>query len=141
MPADVFSAAAPDGAVSLIAAKTEAKTGDRVVFEAVVGGRAMPFVENRAVFFVTDPSIPSCDQLHGDRCKQPWDYCCEPKDNLLKHMATVQIVDASGRPLRASIEGAHGLDPLAKIVVTGTVLQKEDGVFIVNAERVHVREG
>ena len=142
VPATLFATTAPGDARPLFEAKSAAKQGDRVVFEARVGGRKAPFVENRAVFFVTDPSILSCDQLHGDTCATPWDYCCEAQDNLLANMATVQVVDDSGQPLKASLEEEHGLEPLKTVIIVGTVNQMDDaGTFVVNAESIHVKEG
>jgi len=142
VPASFFASTVPDGVQPLRKAKEGAKTGDRVVFEARVGGRREPFVENRAVFFVTDSAVPSCDELHGDACKTPWDYCCEPKDDLLAAMATVQVVDGKGRPYKASLADGHGLEPLKTVVVIGTVALIDDaGNFVVNAESIHVKEG
>lgn len=142
IPAALFSSAAPDGAVSLADVKSQAKPGDRVVFEARIGGRRDAFVENRAIFFVADSALLSCDQLHGDRCKTPWDYCCEPRDSLLRNMATVQIVDDGGRPLQRSLQDQHGLAPLRTVFVSGTVKESDDtGNFVVNAESIYVKEG
>jgi len=142
LPASYFSSTPPADAVKLIDAKASAKAGDRVVFEARVGGRRKPFVENRAVFFVIDPVLPSCDALPGDGCKTPWDYCCEPRDNLTKHMATVQFVGDDGKPLKVNIEPKSGIEPLKTIFVTGVVAEADDaGTFVVNAETIYVVEG
>ena len=89
--------------------------------------------------FVADPVILSCDQIHGDTCKTPWDYCCEPRDNLAKHMATVQVVDDSGEAIKAPIQNVNGLDHLKTIVVSGVVHEAGDGVFVVNAESIYVK--
>jgi hypothetical protein len=143
LPATLFVSSAPADAVALVDAKSTARPGDRVVFEARVGGRVEPFVPSRAVFFVADRSLLSCKELHeeADACKTPWDYCCEPSANLLEHMATVQVVDDAGRPLKASLERHRGLDPLSYVVIVGTVAQNEAGNFVVNAEAIHVQEG
>lgn len=142
LPEALFAASAPSDAQPLINVKRDARPGDTVTFEARIGGRLEPFVDGRAMFIVTDPSIKSCDQLPGDACPTPWDYCCEPKDSLLKHMATVQVVGPDGRPLNLSLKGEHGLKPLRTVYVTGTVNQAdESGAFMVNAESIHVVEG
>ncbi|MCP3903925.1 MAG: hypothetical protein GY715_09855 [Planctomycetes bacterium] len=142
IPASLFAATAPSDIQPLLKTKEKAQAGDRVVFEARVGGRVKPFIENRAVFFVTDSSVPSCDELHGDACKTPWDYCCEPREDLLRAMATVQVVDGDGQPLKASIAEGHGLTPLRTVVVTGTVDHVDEvGNFVVNAESIHLKEG
>lgn len=139
LPAALFAGAAPTDARPLIEVKADAAVGDEIVFEARVGGRAKPFVENRAVFFVTDASLLDCSQIHGDSCRTPWDYCCEPPENLRAHMATVQVVDASGAPLKVAIEGAHAIEPLRTVVVTGLVTEAGDGAFVVDARTIHVR--
>jgi len=141
VPATLFASAAPAGAVPLLAAKEGARAGDRIVFEARVGGRRTPFVESRAVFFVADPSLASCDRLPGDTCKYPWDYCCEPPHNLRKHIATVQVVDGAGQPLETSLENHHGLAPLKTIYVSGTVQSGEPGNFVVEADTIYVEGG
>jgi hypothetical protein len=142
LPAALFAASAPADAGNLMKVKTAAATGERVTFEARVGGSANPFVENRAIFSVVDPALLSCDQIHGDSCKRPWDYCCEPKTNLRNNMATVQVVDDAGQALKIAIQGQQGLEPLKTIVVVGTVLEKDDsGNFVVNAESIHIKEG
>lgn len=140
IPELLFVSSAPENAVSLVSAKAQAKPGDKVVFEARVGGRKEPFVENRAVFSVADASLASCDLMPGDTCKTPWDYCCETPDHLLKHMATVQVVDADGTPLKVSLQNEHGLAPLKTVWVTGTVDQiDESGNFVINAETIYVK--
>jgi len=138
LPADLFVAEAPAKAPTLLDAKSAAAVGDEIAFEARIGGRPEPFTESAAVFLVADRAILTCDERHGDGCPTPWDFCCEPKDNLLKNMATVQIVDADGRPLRGSAKGSGGLEPQAKIVVVGTVAQIDGPSFVVNATRIYV---
>lgn len=141
LPEGLFLAAAPSEAMSLLQAKTSASVGEQVAFEARIGGRVEPFAEGSAVFLVADRSIPTCTELHGHGCPTPWDYCCEPKDNLLKNMATVQIVDEAGRPLRGTVKGVGSLDPMAEIVVVGTVSQSEGPAFVVNASQIYVKSG
>ena len=140
-PASLFASAAPADFLPLLAAKTDAKPDTRVVFEARIGGSRDPFVENRAVFFVADPSLADCDTIEEDHCKTPWDYCCEPQDNKRKHMATVQVVDAGGQPLKLSLQGEHGLTPGVTVYISGTVEQVDDaGNFVVNADSIYVKE-
>jgi hypothetical protein len=141
IPTTLFTADAPADVMSLLEAKTNAAVGDEVTFTARIGGRVEPFTGTSAVFLVADVSIPTCTELHGEEgCPTPWDYCCEPKDNLMKNMATVQIVDADGKPLPGSAKGLHGLDPEATIIVTGSVVTSDGPTFVVNARRIHVTE-
>jgi hypothetical protein len=140
MPGTLFSPDAPEKVSSLSEAKTTSAVGDEVTFEARIGGRVEPFLAERAVFFVADSSLKTCSELHGDGCKTPWDYCCEPKDNLLRHMATVQVVDAAGQPLKMSLLDKHGLTPEARVMITGTVAEVDEaGTFVINASSIHVQ--
>ena len=140
LPAGLFVATPPAGAKSLAEAKSGTSPGDHVVFEARVGGRVEAFVEHRAIFFVADAGLQSCDQIHGESCTTPWDYCCEDPKSLLQNIGTVQVVDASGQPLKQSLLSEHGLEPLRTIVVEGTVQQADTaGNFVVNADRIHVK--
>ena len=141
IPAALFLDAAPGEALDVKAAKSAAKAGDKVVVRGRIGGSETPFVDGRAMVTIVDPSIKSCDQMgEDDHCPTPWDYCCEPHDNLTAGSATIQIVGADGRPLKASLKGQHGLEPLAEVVVVGTVaLRDEAGTFVVNATSVWVK--
>lgn len=140
LPDDFFLASAPAEASSLLEAKTWASVGDVVTFEARIGGRVEPFTEGAAVFLVADVAIPTCTELHGDGCPSPWDYCCEPKENLMKNMATVQVVDDNGAPLKLNLKGTGGLEPMARIVVVGKVRQVEDAVFVVDSSQIYVEK-
>ncbi len=140
LPAHAILAKAPSGAKPLPDVKASAKKGDTVTFTARIGGRDEPFVEGRAMMVVIDPAIPSCADTEGDGCKTPWDYCCETSEDIVRGTATVQFVGADGKPLAVSLQGQHGLDPLATVTVVGVVAEKDDdGVFIVNATGVHVQ--
>jgi hypothetical protein len=140
LPSTLFVATAPADAVPLAQAKAAAAPGERIVFEAKVGGRKEAFVAQRAVFFVVDGALKSCTDLHPGTCATPWDYCCEPPDSLTANMATVQIVGDDGRPLAVSLD--DNLEPLSTVVIAGTVGTIDDaGNFVVNADAIHVRGG
>jgi len=139
LPDTLFLDREPDGARPLRAVKESARPGDEVTFRARIGGREKPFADDRAVMVVIDPSLPSCADVEGDSCPVPWDYCCETPESLVANTATVQLVDADGEPLAASLEGRDGLDKLAWITVVGTVQNKDDtGLFVVNASGLFV---
>ena len=140
LPADLFLADAPPDAQAVVAVKTEAEPDSEVVVQGRIGGRADPFVAGRAVFLLTDVRLPTCAQREGDTCRQPWDYCCEPAEKILAHTMTVQVVDATGKPLEANLRGAGGLEPMARVVVKGKVSRREaGGVFVVDAHGIHVK--
>lgn len=139
LPADLILKEPPDGALDVTAAKQLAQPGESVVMRGRIGGRVEPFVENRAVFQLVDLSVPTCADNSGDGCKTPWDYCCEPKDQITAKSATIQITGADGKPLPVSVKGQEGLSPMAKVVVRGKVSAKpNDAVLIVDADGIYV---
>ena len=141
IPDAVFVTEKPKDAKCVSEVRKTAKKGDTVVIAAKVGGRAEPFVKNRAVFMVADRCLKSCDQTPDDPCKTPWDYCCESPESKKVNMMTVQIVGDDGKPIKAGARSVHALEPLALIVFEGTVADIDDkGTFVVNARRIFVEK-
>ena len=86
-----------------------------------IGGRVPPFVDNRAAFILADEkNIVSCDKKHGDRCKKPWDYCCESPEKINNSIVVVQVLDGAGKVVKQSLKGWNGLKELSKVTITGT---------------------
>lgn len=140
LPEGFFLAAAPADAVELAAAKQAAKAGDAVVVHGRIGGGKDPFVESRAMFTLADMSMKTCSERHGDGCTTPWDYCCEPGENVIANTATVQVVDADGRPLKLGLNGVGGLKPASELIVRGKVSQKPDEkTLVIDAVAVYVK--
>ncbi|MGE3165033.1 MAG: hypothetical protein AB7O52_09015 [Planctomycetota bacterium] len=141
LPNGLFLTQAPDNPRTLVASKETAKVGDEVVFTARIGGRRDPFVKSSAVFIVVDPKLLPCNELHGDGCVTPWDYCCETPADLLAHSATIRIVDDHDAPLAVGLQGTHGLDPLRTVTVRGKVAQRDDAgtLFVVDAAGIYVQ--
>ena len=121
--------------------KATAKQGDTVTVVGRIGGSRAPFTNDVAMFTIVDPSLKSCaDGADPDHCKVPWDYCCEDRAAMKRGMATIELVDAKGVPLGFPVNGAAGLEPLATVAVTGTVVEKNDaGLMVVRATRVVVK--
>jgi hypothetical protein len=127
----------PEGAVDVAAAKQTAKEGDSVVVRGRIGGRVEPISKDSAVFVIVDPVLLSCDQIEGDTCSTPWDYCCETPESMAANNATVQIVDASGAPIAIDVQTV-GLKPLDTIVIVGTVGPRPSPqVLTIKATGVH----
>lgn len=105
----------PADALEITAAMKSAKVGQTITVRGNVAMSKDAFVENRAMFTLVDESTRK--------------GCCPPSDTLpdtacdipAQGRATVQIVDAGGRPLRAGLNGQHGLKPGAEVFVTGKV--------------------
>lgn len=140
LPAGVMLEQAPEGALEVVAAKESAKEGDELVVRGRIGGGKHPFVNNRAVFQLADASIPTCDEKGSDGCPTPWDYCCEPKDQVAAKSITVQVADESGKPLALNLDMPDGLQPKDTVIVKGKVANKPNDVtMIVNASGIYVQ--
>jgi hypothetical protein len=139
LPAGLVVAEAPADAQDVTAAKTAAKDGDSVVIRGKIGGREEPIAKNRAIMTVVDASLATCDTMPADSCKTPWDACCEPAEKIAANSATVQVVDANGRPLAASLESIAGLKPLSKVTVSGVARRPAGSeTLIVEARQIHI---
>jgi len=143
LPEALFADTAPADPSHVFDVKQSAKEGDEVTVRGRVGGSKHPFVEGRAALTIADTqgTLTHCGDNEGDGCPTPWDYCCDPPELITANTATIQIVDADGRPLKLGIEGAHGLENSVFIVVTGTVGPRPDAnVLVINATSIHVEQ-
>jgi len=137
LPVDLFVQQQPVGALGVSQVKTQAKAGEHVVMLGRIGGSKSPFVSNRAVFTMVDPSIKTCAEMPDDHCKTPADYCCEDSNDLAKALASVSIVNADGKPLNIALETEGSLKPLMLIAVEGTLQSTDNGAFVVNAQHIY----
>jgi hypothetical protein len=140
LPPGLVLAEPPAGAKDVVAVKSQARPGDHVVVRGRVGGSKSPFVEGRASFQLVDASLKACGEgTPMDNCQTPWDYCCDEPKEIAAHSASVQVVGADGRPLRAGLSGVGGIKPLSVVTVTGTVAGAGDaGTLIINATGIYV---
>ena len=136
VPGGLFLTAAPDGIKKIPDLKASAKEGDEVVIHGVIGGRGEPFGGGRAYFHVVDASHKRlCGTPTGPcpTCPRPWDFCCTATDKLTELMATVQVVDAAGKPLVGTLEGQNGLKPLTRLIIKGKVVGVAEKVLTIDA--------
>lgn len=120
MPTSWLLQSEPSGAKGVGEVKADALENAQVVVRGRIGGRMEPLTAQSPVFIIVDLKIPHCGELPDDHCKTPWDYCCEPRDSLTAHSATVQLVAPDGSPLDVDPVAA-GLRPLDEVVVVGSV--------------------
>lgn len=140
LPPDLFLEKAPEGSVELSVAKKSAKPGDAVVVRGRIAGQAEPLADNRAILTLLDGNVTTCDQMPGDSCKTPWDACCEPSESLQANIATIQVVDAAGRPLKTGLGGMHGIEPLKELHIVGKVADGSDAnVLVINASAIYIK--
>ena len=134
LPSNLFSAPVPSAAMSVGYARQNAQEGQTIILYGTIGGAAKPIAQNRAIFLMTDTRLPPCTC----GCPTPWDSCCAPRQQVMANMATIQIADGAGRPLKASLLGVNGLQPAAELMVTGTVLKRTPTLLILNAQNIHM---
>src|SRR5262245_7488086 len=91
-------AEAPENAVDVAAARNEAKDQQDVVVVGRIGGRTNPWIKGAAAFSIVDRSLRPCNEIEGDTCKTPWDYCCEA--DLPKSTVFVTFVDGDGKTVK-----------------------------------------
>ena len=142
LPAGLMLDASPGDARGVAAVRKSASDGNQVIVAGVVGGRADPIADGRAIFTLLDDAIPTCDEMSmDDGCTTPWDACCEPQETITAHVASVQVVDDDGRPLELGLAGAGGIAPGDRVTVVGTFEPSPDGAAAtINATGIHVAE-
>jgi hypothetical protein len=132
-------ASEPAGAKGVADAREQTKDGDAVVVVGRIGGQEPPWVEGRATFQIVDPGLKSCKETEDDNCPTPWDYCCTPREELLKMMATVKVVDELGQPVATDARRLLGLKELQTVVVRGKARRDDKGNLTVLADGLFVR--
>ncbi|MEM7624922.1 MAG: hypothetical protein AAF333_04780 [Planctomycetota bacterium] len=109
---------APADPMNVAEAKAAAVPGESIIVVGKIGGRLDPITPESGLFIIMDTSIASCDELPGDNCATPWDYCCETPGDIAANAATVQLRDEAGQPISL---GEEDLSPLDRVVVVGTI--------------------
>lgn len=131
----------PAQGTHVAAAKAAARQGEEITLVGRIGGSVNPFAADRAIFTIADPALVSCaDMDEPDHCKTPWDFCCEDRAKMRAGTATIEVAGADGKPLAVALRGVQGLEPLATVAVSGTVVERNDaGLLVVRAKRIEVR--
>jgi hypothetical protein len=121
-------------------ARTTARPGAEITLSGRIFGSANPFVKQRAVFTLGDPTLlTACNEMPGDTCKTPWDACCDSKEDKKVALATVQIIGDDGRILKEDLEGLSGLGKLKYLTVSGKVAENSTAdSLIINASAIQV---
>jgi hypothetical protein len=133
-------ASEPDGAQDVIAVRKSAKDGDEVVIVGRIGGGEKPFVEDIAAFSIIDRSLKPCNELEGDMCPTPWDYCCDDATTLANAKALIRIVDEQGNLVKGGAKKLINVKELDTVVVRGTAKRDKDQNLTIVAQAVYVRQ-
>lgn len=142
LPPSLLAAKAPARALSVVAAREKAKSGEPIVLRGKIGGRMVALLPKAAIAVLADEkAVASCDANPADACKTPWDYCCESPEKLKASTATIQVRDEKGKVLRAPLRGLGDIKELSTVVVSGTVdAASSKDVLIVNATAIYVEK-
>jgi hypothetical protein len=128
----------PRGAVDVIKVRETAKDGDEVVIVGRIGGKENPWIDKRAAFSIVDSSLKPCNELPGDTCQTPWDYCCEA--DLGAATAMIKIVDEQGDLVKVGAKELLDVKELQTLVVRGKAERDEAGNLTVLANQVYVKK-
>ncbi len=128
----------PDDGMNVIKAREATKDGDQVVIVGRIGGGKSPWIEGRAAFFIVDCSLNACSDIPGDKCDQPWDYCCETH-KLPTSTALVKVVDENGDLMKADARELLKVKELSTVVVTGKSQRDDAGNLTILASGVYVK--
>jgi hypothetical protein len=90
-----------------------------------------------AAFTIVDAKVPYC--AADESCPTPWDYCCQT-DAVKDNIATVQIVDESGKPVLSDARKLLNVKELSTVTVQGTVKRDKQGNLTVLATKLFVSE-
>jgi hypothetical protein len=127
----------PAGAVGVGEARKGPADDAEITIVGRIGGSDKPFVSGLAAFTIVDPKVAPCAPDEG--CPTPWDYCCGQSD-VKENIATIKLIDATGKPLAQDARELLGVKELATVVVRGTAKRSEDGNLTVLAKQVYVRK-
>jgi hypothetical protein len=127
----------PAGAQDVKRALDTAQHGDEVVVVGRVGGEVDPWVGGLAAFNVADLSLKPCNEIEGDNCPTPWDYCCAP--DLATKRTLVKVVDADGKVVATDAKQLLNLTELQTVVIQGTARRDDAGNLSLLATGIYVR--
>ena len=126
----------PSGAIQVLELRSTAANDDTVVVVGRIGG-AQPWVEGLSAFTLVDSSLMACNEIEGDDCKTPWDYCCEP--NLATKQTLIKVVNQQGQPLEVGARKLLKLKELQTVVVQGKVKLDASGNMSILASGIYIR--
>ena len=115
----------------------QAKDGDEVMVIGRIGGEKDPWVEGLAMFNLVDSSLVPCNEIPGDKCPFPWDYCCAR--DLATSRTLVEVVDKNGVTVPEDARRLLNVTELQTVVVKGTARKDGDGNVTLIATEIFVK--
>jgi hypothetical protein len=122
---------APPGAIGVNDAKAKGPAE-----QVAVTGRVASIVKGYAAMTLMDLSLPYCGEVNKeDKCKTPWDWCCDTAATRTANAMVVEARGADGKPLATPSLGDLRL--LDQVTVKGNLVKDEHGVFTLLATGWH----
>jgi hypothetical protein len=128
--------AEPKNAADVVAIRKDAKDQQDVVVVGRIGGRQSPWVKDTAAFSIVDRSLKPCNEIPGDTCETPWDYCCEA--NLPKSTLLVMLYDDDGKLVKKDARQLLGVKELDTVVIEGKAKRDKAGNVTIVASKMYV---
>lgn len=129
----------PKEAADVKAIRHDAKDQDDVTVVGRIGGRVNPWIKGAAAFSIVDRSLKPCNEIEGDTCKTPWDYCCEA--DLAKATVLVMFVDGDGKLVKQDARELLGVKELDTLFIQGKAKRDKQGNLTIMASKVFVPTG
>jgi hypothetical protein len=128
----------PKEAKDVIAVRKDSKDQQDVVLVGRIGGRVNPWVKGMAAFSIVDRTLTPCNEIEGDMCKTPWDYCCET--NLSKASLLVTVTDKNGKVVKKDARELLGVKELDTVTLVGKVKRDKAGNVSIMASKLYVAQ-
>jgi hypothetical protein len=126
----------PKDAADVKTVRSDVKDQDEVTVVGRIGGRVNPWIKGAAAFSIVDRSLTPCNEIEGDTCKTPWDYCCE--SDLAQSTVLVMFVDADGKLVKQDARELLGVKELDTLFIQGKAKRDKQGNVTIMASKVFV---
>ena len=127
---------APEKASEVIDARKQSRNQQEIVVVGRVGGRVNPWVKGMAAFSIVDRTLRPCNEIPGDKCKTPWDYCCSP--GLSKATLLVMVTDTNGKVVKKDARQLLGVKELDTVTIVGKAKRDRAGNVSILASKLYV---
>ena len=127
----------PSGAKNVTEVRASAGDAQDVVVVGRIGGSQSPLTKSLAAFLIVDVVAKPCNELPGDTCATPWDYCCEA--DLPGKTLPVRVYDDKGEIMATDARTLLGLKELDTVVIRGKTKRDASKNIEIVAEGVFVK--
>jgi hypothetical protein len=126
----------PKDAADVIATRKDSKDQEDIVVVGRIGGRVNPWVKGMAAFSIVDRSLRPCNEMEGDTCKTPWDYCCAT--NLPKATLLIMVTNNDGKVVKKDARELLGVKELDTVTLVGKAKRDKAGNVSILASKIYI---